>query len=180
LNGLLFFLLLTSEPTPGGFLREYTPPSLERPSSVVRSPSGYALRLNIAWLPQLVQNMTYLLIDRYPCLKSDYGFDAAGFWMEYWPAAFRRRLSKNRNLLITEAFLSHFVLAPIPTKYYKHAILNHRDTTILMYFFLGGLILCLIVLIIFCGILFVRVRKETHQHKMKNQPTKLNRLKSNE
>jgi hypothetical protein len=82
------------EPTPGGFLREYTPPSLERPSGLIYSPSGYALRLNIAWLPQLVQNMTYLLIDRYPCLQTNYRFDAAGFWSEYWPMAFRRRLSK--------------------------------------------------------------------------------------
>lgn len=88
------FIFLFREPTPGGFLREYTPPSLERPSGLTHSPPGYALRLNVAWLPQLVQNMTYLLIDRYPCLQTNYRFDAAGFWSEYWPQAFRRRLSE--------------------------------------------------------------------------------------
>ncbi len=90
----MFCLRKCREPTPGGFLREYTPPSLERPSGLIHSPSGYALRLNIAWIPQLVQNMTYLLIDRYPCLQTNYRFDAAGFWSEYWPTAFHRRLSK--------------------------------------------------------------------------------------
>ncbi|CAF1043161.1 unnamed protein product [Rotaria sp. Silwood1] len=138
------------EPTPGGFLREYTPPSLERPSGLIHSPLGYALRLNVAWLPQLIQNMTYLLIDRYPSLQTNYRFDAAGFWSEYWPTAFRRRLT------------------PIPTKYYKHAIMNHRDTTILMFFFMGGLILALIVLIILCGVLFIRVRNETKRNINKN------------
>jgi hypothetical protein len=38
--------------------------------------------------------MTYLLIDRYPCLQTNYRFDAAGFWSEYWPTAFQRRLGK--------------------------------------------------------------------------------------
>ncbi|CAM4880014.1 unnamed protein product [Rotaria socialis] len=133
------------EPTPGGFLREYTPPSLERPSGLVHSPLGYALRLNVAWLPQLVQNMTYLLIDRYPSLQTNYRFDAAGFWSEYWPTAFQRRIT------------------PVPTKYYKHAVLNHRDTTILMLFFMSAFILAIIVLIILCGVLFVRVRHETNE-----------------
>ncbi|CAF3379278.1 unnamed protein product [Rotaria socialis] len=133
------------EPTPGGFLREYTPPSLERPSGLVHSPLGYALRLNVAWLPQLVQNMTYLLIDRYPSLQTNYRFDAAGFWSEYWPTAFQRRIT------------------PVPTKYYKHAVLNHRDTTILMLFFICAFILAIIVLIILCGVLFVRVRHETNE-----------------
>lgn len=52
-------------------------------------------------------------------------------------------------------------LAPIPTKYYKHALMNHRDTTIAMFFLIAGLILALIVLIILCGVLFIRVRRET-------------------
>ena len=42
--------------------------------------------------------------------------------------------------------------------------MNHRDTTILMFFLMGGLILACIVLIILCGVLFIRVRKETKQH----------------
>ena len=46
--------------------------------------------------------------------------------------------------------------------------MNHRDTTIVMFFLLGGLILSLIVLIILCGILFIRVRKETNQNINKN------------
>lgn len=143
---------------------------MERPSGLIYSPSGFALRLNIAWLPQLIQNMTYLLIDRYPSLQTNYRFDAAGFWSEYWPTAFRRRLSPFLFSNFFEIILAFFVcLAPIPTKYYKHAIMNHRDTTIVMFFLMGGLILALIILIILCGILFIRVRNETHQHVNKSK-----------
>lgn len=147
---------------------------MERPSGLIYSPSGFAVRLNIAWLPQLIQNMTYLLIDRYPSLQTNYRFDAAGFWSEYWPTAFRRRLSMysffHFNKIRCYFFcLSIMCLAPIPTKYYKHAIMNHRDTTIVMFFLMGGLILALIVLIVLCGILFVRVRKETHEHVKKSK-----------
>lgn len=50
--------------------------------------------------------------------------------------------------------------------------MNHRDTTIVMFFLMGGLILSLIVLIILCGVLFIRVRKETNQN--------VNKLSNNE
>jgi len=46
--------------------------------------------------------------------------------------------------------------------------MNHRDTTIVMFFLIGGLILALIVLIILCGVLFIRVRNETNQNTNKN------------
>jgi cell division protein FtsL len=42
--------------------------------------------------------------------------------------------------------------------------MNHRDTTIVMFFLMGGLILALIVLIILCGVLFIRIRNETNQN----------------
>lgn len=60
--------------------------------------------------------------------------------------------------------IKNYFLAPVPTKYYKHGIMNHRDTTIVMFFLMGALILALIVLISLCGILFVRVRKETNRN----------------
>lgn len=104
---LVSFACSSREPTPGGFLREYTPPSLERPSGLIYAPSGFVLRLNVAWLPQLIQNMTYLLIDRYPSLQTNYRFDAAGFWSEYWPTAFRRRLSSSFSSL---PFTNHLLL----------------------------------------------------------------------
>jgi hypothetical protein len=110
--------------------------------------------------------MTYLLIDRYPCLQTNYRFDAAGFWSEYWPTAFQRRLGKfilNYDCCI-EFFFCFYLLVPVPTKYYKHALMNHRDTTIVMFFLMGGLILALIVLIILCGVLFIRIRNETNQN----------------
>jgi flagellar biogenesis protein FliO len=40
--------------------------------------------------------------------------------------------------------------------------MNHRDTTIVMFFLIGGLILALIVLILLCGVLFIRVRSDTN------------------
>jgi len=46
--------------------------------------------------------------------------------------------------------------------------MNHRDTTIVMFFLIGGLILSLIVLIILCGVLFIRVRNETNQNMNKS------------
>jgi cell division protein FtsL len=46
--------------------------------------------------------------------------------------------------------------------------MNHRDTTIVMFFLMGGLILALIVLIILCGVLFIRVRNETNRNVNKN------------
>jgi len=109
--------------------------------------------------------MTYLLIDRYPCLLTNYRFDAAGFWSEYWPIAFQRRLSKFifKHMIVVFYFW-FYLLAPVPTKYYKHALMNHRDTTIVMFFLMGGLILALIVLIILCGVLFIRVRNETNRN----------------
>ena len=128
--------VISSEPTPGGFLREYTPPSLERPSGLIQTPLGYALRLNVAWLPQLVQNMTYLLIDRYPCLQTNYQFDSAGFWSEYWPAAFRRRISTERrhtsidsNVLLLSSARPHEVLQACTdeSSRYDHChVLPHR------------------------------------------------------
>ena len=111
----------SSEPTPGGFLREYTPPSLERPSGLIQTPLGYALRLNVAWLPQLVQNMTYLLIDRYPCLQTNYQFDAAGFWSEYWPAAFRRRISTERRHISIDS------IVPLLSSAHSNEILQARS-----------------------------------------------------
>lgn len=39
--------------------------------------------------------------------------------------------------------------------------MNHRDTTILMFFLLGGLILTIIIIFILCGVLFLRIRNET-------------------
>jgi cell division protein FtsL len=57
--------------------------------------------------------------------------------------------------------------------------MNHRDTTIVMFFLLGGLILALIVLIILCGVLFIRVRKETNQHvKKPNSNQKQSKFKT--
>ena len=50
--------------------------------------------------------------------------------------------------------------------------MNHRDTTIVMFFLMGGLILAVIVLIILCGVLFIRVRKETNRN--------VNKLSNNE
>lgn len=70
------------------------------------------------------------------------------------------------------------VLAPIPTKYYKHAIMNHRDTTIVMFFLLAGLILSLIVLIILCAVLFIRVKKETRHHTQRSDISKSMKLKN--
>jgi cell division protein FtsL len=46
--------------------------------------------------------------------------------------------------------------------------MNHRDTTIVMFFLMGGLILALVVLIILCGVLFIRVRNETNRNVNKN------------
>lgn len=58
--------------------------------------------------------------------------------------------------------------------------MNHRDTTIVMFFLMGGLILALIVLIILCGVIFIRVRNETHQNLNKNasnqKPTKFKNI----
>jgi cell division protein FtsL len=57
--------------------------------------------------------------------------------------------------------------------------MNHRDTTIVMFFLMGGLILALIVLIILCGVLFIRVRKETNQHvKKTNSNQKQSKFKT--
>ena len=42
--------------------------------------------------------------------------------------------------------------------------MNHRDTTILMFFLMGGLVVALIVLIILCSVLFIRVRNETNRN----------------
>jgi cell division protein FtsL len=57
--------------------------------------------------------------------------------------------------------------------------MNHRDTTIVMFFLMGGLILALIVLIILCGVLFIRVRKETNQNVKKlSSNQKLSKFKN--
>lgn len=39
--------------------------------------------------------------------------------------------------------------------------MNHRDTTIVMFFLLGGLILALLVLALLCCTVFVRARRES-------------------
>jgi heme/copper-type cytochrome/quinol oxidase subunit 2 len=74
--------------------------------------------------------------------------------------------------------LLYSCLAPIPTKYYKHALMNHRDTTIVMFFLMGGLILAAIVLIILCAVLFVRVRNDTHENGENRDYSQSTKLKS--
>ncbi|CAF1409421.1 unnamed protein product, partial [Didymodactylos carnosus] len=128
------------DPTPGGFLREYTPVSLQNPSNPYQF--GYARRLQVGWSPMLVNNMTYLDIDYRPMVKTNYRFDEAGFWSDYWPMLWKKRIT------------------PIPTPYFKGAIMNHKDTTIVMWILVAGLCLFSIVLISLCCILFTRIRKE--------------------
>jgi hypothetical protein len=89
-------------------------------------------------------NMTYLVINAYPHLKTGYRFDEAGFWNYYWTKLWEKRLT------IT------------PTPALRNAILSYQDSYILVWVFIAVSALLAFMLAISCFIICRKIKKDKY------------------
>ena len=105
---------------------------------------SYTRNLNITWQPMQPNNMTYLVIDTYPQLRSSYRFDETGFWTFYWQKLWEKRLT----------------LTPTPAL--RNALLSYQDSYILVWVFVAVSLLLAIMLAITCSIICRKIKKEKY------------------
>jgi hypothetical protein len=103
---------------------------------------SWTRNLNVTWVPMQPNNMTYLIVNRFPEMKVAFRFNEAGFWNYYWIKLWERRLS------IT------------PTPILKNALLSYQDSYILVWVFISISALLTTMLIGTCFIIFRKVKKD--------------------
>ena len=105
---------------------------------------SYTKNLNISWVPQQPNNMTYLIISSYPEIKVSYRFDEAGFWNYYWNRLWERRLSMT------------------PTPALKNAVLSYQDSYILVWVFIAVSLLLAVMLALSCFVICRKIKKDKY------------------
>ncbi|KAI3387609.1 hypothetical protein SNEBB_000174 [Seison nebaliae] len=101
-------------PTPNGFFND-NPAVLQSWTAQYKSDAKFTRNLNITWPKLLPFNLSYLALNSTPQQKVNWRIDQSGFWIDYWPKMWRK------------------LLKPTPTPRYKDAIMDHRNTTIVLY-----------------------------------------------
>jgi hypothetical protein len=105
----------------------------------------YTRNLNITWIPMQPSNLTYLEINsNQPRLFWNYKFDETGFWINYWPRLWSRRLT------IT------------PTPGLRNALFSYQDSYVLLWVFASISVLLSIVLFITCLVICRRIKKDKY------------------